>query len=283
MGWNPIRRVMWEPIVAKLSFFATAFILVAQTGWSSALAQGQVPPSPPPQAVAAGYNQPVLNENFTNFALRPDGVSYSGDNGVVWGNGLVFYPPGPKSSIQWSGPNQLTLSAGGAVNTHLRLWGSGAGSTVFKYGYFEASIRLTGGNLPPQNWGSFWLFSAQHQEKVSNPDEWSEIDIFESGFFPAYSAVVHDHHYNGSSYYEDPAQNPNYSSWQKFADGADLTQWHTYGALWAPGKVSYYFDNVLMHTSTTNKINDSQPCSIILSAHASPTSQAQFRWVHVFH
>jgi len=243
--------------------------------------------SAPPQAVAAGFSRLIFDEDFSTFQVRPDGLSYNGKSGV-WTNGLGFFSPSPPRLITWDGPGLLTLSsehgAAGVINTHLRNWprGSSAGSTVFHFGYFEASMRLVGDHPAPDNWASIWLFSAEHQEKAANPDEWSEIDIFESGFHPAYSAAVHDWHFNGKVF-ENPEQSPPYHAWARIPRSVDLTQWHTFGALWRPGEVRYYLDNVFVHAAPTQAINDSQPCSLILSVRGNGSSKAQFRWAHVFH
>jgi hypothetical protein len=270
----------------RLSIFL-GLIIVDLLFWRNAAVCQEAQVIAPPQATSAGRGRLIFNENFANFHIRPDGVTYTGDNGVVWANNIGFYNPSPANLIAWNEPGVLTLSSGqgsaGVLNTHLRNWprGNERGSTLFHFGYFEASMRLAGAHPPPDNWASFWLFSAEHQEVAKNPAEWSEIDIFESGFYPAYSAVVHDWHFNGQAY-ESPQQVPGYSGWHRLSQDIDLTQWHTYGALWEPGKISYYLDDKLVQTSVTNKINDMQPCSIILSVNGNNKSQAQFRWVHVF-
>lgn len=241
---------------------------------------------PPPQASAAGFRHLIFDEDFSTFRMRPDGLSYVGKSGV-WTNGLGFFSPAPRQLITWDGPGLLTLSsqqgAGGIINTHLRNWpnGTSAGSTLFHYGYFEVSMRLVGNQTAPSNWGSIWLFSAAHQEIAKNPDEWSEIDMFESGFSPAYSAVVHDWHFNGGVF-ESPGQSPAYYNWARTLSSVNLTQWHRYGALWQPGKVTYFLDGVFVQASQTQPINDSQPCSLLLSVNGNGASKAQFRWVHVF-
>ena len=47
----------------------------------------------PTQASNVGYTRLVFNEKFSNFQLMRDGAHYTGDSGVVWGNGLGFYKP----------------------------------------------------------------------------------------------------------------------------------------------------------------------------------------------
>ena len=277
VGYRPNARSIGQPIRMAAIYAGLSFTL------TPACAEDIIPP---PQAIAAGFSHLIFDEDFSTFQARPDGLSYVGKSGV-WTNGLGFFSPAPSQLITWNGPGLLTLSsqqgAGGIINTHLRNWphGSSAGSTLFRYGYFEVSMRLVGDQAAPNNWVSIWLFSAAHQEIAQNPDEWSEIDMFESGFYPAYSATVHDWHYNGAVF-ESPGQSPSYSAWAHIPSNIDFTQWHKYGALWEPGKVSYFFDDVFVQASATQPINDSQPCSLLLSVHGNGASKAQFRSVHVF-
>jgi hypothetical protein len=190
--------------------------------------------------------------------------------------------------IKWNGPGLVTLtstgSAAGALNTHARSYG-GADlpmTTSFRFGYFEASARMIDSSAG-QTWFSFWLFSSRHQQEFSDPEEWSEIDIFESGFYPGYAAALHDWHYTRGKFSERPLQKPSPSAWNHtILPKADLTQWHTYGALWVAGRVDYYFDNVLVQSSVSNPINDTDPCSLILSVNGDGRSAAQFRWVRVY-
>jgi Ca2+-binding RTX toxin-like protein len=94
------------------------------------------------------------------------------------------------------------------------------------YGYFEARIFLPGSNGDISNWPAFWL----------DGQNWpvdGELDIMEglSG-----QAGWHFH---------SPSGGPGASS------SADFTGWHTYGALWEPGSVTYYYDGVEMGKITS--------------------------------
>jgi hypothetical protein len=291
-GGNWIYKGVWSDAQISSIVIAGAFgsSATAQPARISGYAPPPLPAPPaPPQAVAAGFATPMANESFSNFRLLADGLTYAGDNGLTWSNGMGFSPAAPSALITWNGPGLVTLtstaSTAGLLNTHARSYG-GVNSpltTSFRFGYFEVSARII--NSPAgQNWFSFWLFSSHHQQIFVDPDEWSEIDIVETGFYPGYTAVLHDWHFNGGKFSEHPGQNPRPSAWNRTVlPNADLTQWHTYGALWVAGRVDYYFDNVLVQSSVSNPINDTDPCSLILSVNGDGLSAAQFRWVHVYH
>ena len=94
------------------------------------------------------------------------------------------------------------------------------------YGYFEARVYLPGVDGQIANWPGFWTNGQNHPED-------GEIDIVEGldG-----DASWHYHYPDGA-----PGEH---------AEG-DYTGWHTYGALWEPGKISFYYDNEFVGEITT--------------------------------
>jgi beta-glucanase (GH16 family) len=94
----------------------------------------------------------------------------------------------------------------------------------FTYGYYEVRMNLPGANGKPENWPSFW----------SNGQSWpkdGEIDVMEVlGGEPRW-------HYH----YEDST-----GKHRSVGSGYDLispkTGWHTFGVLWEPGKLTFYYD-----------------------------------------
>lgn len=97
---------------------------------------------------------------------------------------------------------------------------------AFKYGYIEASMKLTKGNL----WPAFWLIGTGTQDQ--------EIDIMEYIGEPGkWHATLH----NG------PQQGKTINS------GLDLTAgFHRYGIHWQANRIDWYFDGAKVFTVTAN-------------------------------
>ena len=58
------------------------------------------------------------------------------------------------------------------------------------------------------------------------------------------------------------------------ASGVDFSTWHTYGALWVPGKVTWYLDNRPVLSAATYPIFDQQNFFLMLS------SQEGVNWIY---
>jgi len=131
------------------------------------------------------------------------------------------------------------------------------------YGYFEARIYLDGSGGNIYNWPAFWL------DGQNWPND-GECDIVEglSG-----QASWHFHSASGA---------PGGTA------SGDYTGWHTYGALWEPGSVTYYYDGVEVGNITSGIT--SSPMFMILNDGVSsriggPThvpSDMMVDWVHVY-
>lgn len=100
----------------------------------------------------------------------------------------------------------------------------------FTYGTAEARIKLTEGS---GLWPAWWMLGTN--------GEWpacGEIDIMEYvGEKDWVSAAVHGPGYSG----ETPFVNRQY-----FAEGKDVTAWHTYAVDWTPDSLLFKYDGVLM-------------------------------------
>jgi beta-glucanase (GH16 family) len=109
------------------------------------------------------------------------------------------------------------------------------------YAYFEARSKTSWATAA---WPSFWTVA-----RFGWPPE---LDIYENWGGPNVSMTSQNWHFRNSSGAEEgdqngywlPTSHPNYwnSGW-----GAD---YHTYAALWEEGKITWYVDGVLVHTST---------------------------------
>jgi beta-glucanase (GH16 family) len=94
----------------------------------------------------------------------------------------------------------------------------------FTYGYIEARINLPGANGRPENWAAFW----------ANGRDWprtGEIDVMETlGGEPRW----HFHYADSSGAHR--------SAGSAFDLISPKTGWHTFGALWEPGRITFYYD-----------------------------------------
>lgn len=209
---------------------------------------GATAPTPPAQA--AGYTL-VLYDNFSNLNLAPDAIT----NAYPWYRGIWYEPlPSPFSVSDNASVLQLTWTNGQATwdTTISSCSQSGMHCRAFKYGYFEASLKW---DPYVGAWPAFWMIPVQN---IWRAPESGELDIMEGHYDaklgPQYYGTIHDwQNINGVA--TDVANNggQNLSAVPK---GTDFSQWHTYGLLWVPGKVTWYFDNVPMHSYPTMPIFD---------------------------
>ncbi len=103
-------------------------------------------------------------------------------------------------------------------------------------------------------WPAFWMIPV---EGIWGAPETGELDVFEGqGSTPqTFYGTIHDWVVvNGTPI---QAANNNGSNSYKLS-GVDFTQWHTYGVLWVPGKVTWYFDNTPILSAATYPIFDQQ-------------------------
>jgi Ca2+-binding RTX toxin-like protein len=201
-------------------------------------------------------------------------------NTSVWGTNWLGVPgtitkPVASSEIGAYDPAQVSESGGvlhlkaiaspvtvNGVNYNYR---SGLVNTydTFRqtYGYFEARINLEGSGGKISDWPAFWLAG-------NNWPTDGELDVMEGlGGDAAY-------------HFHSPAGGPG-----KTVPG-DYTGWHVFGALWEPGKVSYYYDNVLVGTITSGITSAPQylimNLGVAQDAQLKVPAEMQVDWVHAY-
>jgi beta-glucanase (GH16 family) len=243
--------------------------------------------APPPQA--AGYSL-VFANTFTPFSLSPNDV----------GN-YIWYNPGQPPNL----PNVPAPAANISVsNSYLTLnWTKGQKAPytsistsasnasyyrAWRYGYFEVSMAW---DPVAGSWPAIWMRPVQY---ILNPNsEAGEIDIFEGqGPSTTFYGTIHDWAPNNEGI---DIQNNEKDNSALLPAGTNVTQFHTYGLLWVPGEVTWYFDNKKVLSATTYPIYDQQNYYLILSSQegvnwtygntkgVSATSiPMHVQWVHVF-
>ncbi|MDD5674705.1 MAG: family 16 glycosylhydrolase, partial [Chitinivibrionales bacterium] len=121
---------------------------------------------------------------------------------------------------------------------------------AFTYGYFEARFRFDPSLAPKASYYPGWgIFSVRHA-RVNNMDKWVGIDFFEAGtggkhtYDSAFYGTVNEWIDSAQKHY----QNSNIR--QPLPKNTDLNAFHTYGCLWMPGKITWYFDGKALMTQT---------------------------------
>ena len=239
---------------------------------------------PPPQA--AGYCL-KLSTDFDPLNLSPNSLgSYTWFNPGMW-----WESPAPYKNIfvlnsalnlVWTNGQSTwdtSISTAAQDGSHFQGW---------HYGYFEFRMRW---DTVIGAWPAIWMIPIQ---SITNPGvEQGELDIFEGqGNTPnTYYGTIHDWK-NG----QDIANNNCCNAYQ-LPSTVDLSQYHTYGVLWVPGRITWYLDNQPLSSFETFPIFDdqSQQYYLILGsqegvdwtygnlAGVTATSIAmQVEWVHVW-
>jgi virginiamycin B lyase len=239
--------------------------------------------TPPPQA--AGYTL-VFSDDFSTLDLSANGYGNH-----LWYPGLYYQPQKPNAGSIFAGSTSgLTLHwdrNSGNDNTSLEGCANNASyCTTFRYGYVEACMKW---DITAGAWPAFWMITKQ---SVLGAQHVGEIDIFEGqGNDP-------NHFYGTVNEWTDATlTSSNSPSANRFAlpPNTDFGQWHTYGVLWVPGRITWYFDNVAVGSAITPAIFDEQDFFLILGSQEGNNWQAgnltgvsaqtidlNVAWVHVF-
>ncbi|WP_288413878.1 glycoside hydrolase family 16 protein [uncultured Novosphingobium sp.] len=233
---------------------------------------------PPQQAIDAGYKNLVFSDDFNTLDMSPDGGGTH-----RWYNGL--WQRGPVNPARFSvqdgvvrlttdvDPRAIIMTT--AITTMPRKQPGTA--TTFRYGYFEARMRYNPG---PFAWPAFWLLSADRPaiNDKAGRGHWCEIDIFEGGRPTHYQGTVHD--------WRDFKSISNANQHFLLPPTADLRQWNTYGALWTPSKITWFFNGIALGSAPTPRICQQQQLFLILGAQKrkfGPQPESlDVDWVHAY-
>lgn len=223
-------------------------VVVLSAGFSGCEPGFAQAPTPPPQAIAAGFKNLVFNDEFSVDSFTSAATTR------LWWESFHFFPPpvGVIEMLPGGGGVRLT-TPGKSPHTHLvnhpvndAPYGDG-----YLFGYFEARMRfLPGANADVANsWGAFWLFSKPAIEnKVSDANgnrSWCEIDVAEMYRHGQLNTTIHSWYQPNGGTPQDTF-NPVHLN---VVNGDPIDgNWHTFGLLWQPGVVTWYMDNVQVAT-----------------------------------
>lgn len=210
------------------------------------------PPSPTPPPQASGYTL-MFADSFNSLNLSPNGTGK-----FNWYNpGMFWESPAPYSNISAANSvlNLLWKRGQGTSDTSLATTAKdGSSYRAWRYGYFEVRMRwdtVTGA------WPAIWLIPVKGI--TCGHCEQGELDIFEGqGATPnIFTGTIHD--WNSPTGNHSAGKNYNLGS-------VDLSQYHTYGVLWVPGQVTWYFDNQALYSFPTYPIYDQQLYYLIIGS-----------------
>ena len=165
------------------------------------------------------FNGPSLpSDQWSTGAWAQQGITYPNNNLEQ-----ACYDP---NQVSLDGSSLvLTAAAGGEACDGARMpYRTGSVTTYgkfsFTYGYFEARVWLPGSNTV-NDWPAFWAVGAPYTDALG------EIDVVE-GINGQACATFHQTNGNGDSHC---VPGNNY-----------LGGWHTFGADWEPGSITFYYD-----------------------------------------
>jgi hypothetical protein len=213
-------------------------------------------PTPPPQAVAAGFT----SLNFDQEPGQTWDIGY-GTDGHQWNAGQWWQAVPPASDFtNVSGDETLTDAQYATTGINLcTQYHDYSGGIYFQGGYFEAMMNCT-------DWSAFWLYCAAgpwHTTVAGQPLTYNnEIDIIETDPGAAYANIVTTTiHENTGGFGVPDAFNPNNNN--AISNGPVCGAWHIYGVLWTQTQVTWYVDNVEVCTYPTFT-STWQPVTLIL-------------------
>ena len=281
-----------------------AFMIVGSASAQEAKINATWQITPPPQILVNGTlkGQLVFYDDFSNFVInKPNrGGTWYSKLWTDWVDGLAV---GTVTAVPGGPGIRLTSNSGGLLDVVSHPIDALMGPiTNFKYGYYEASIRLstTTGNIA-NSYVAFWLQSRQHIEQQSYStmqgglgviEQWCEIDVVEGG--QGHNKTVNTVHsfFNPWPATLATAANVQNSNNVNSVPNDPLDgNCHTYGVLWIANSISWYMDNVLIAAANTGNGTNSYPiCNsndmeiilgIMSSTHADQQI-ADYQWVRVW-
>lgn len=216
--------------------------------------------TPPPQA--SGYRL-AFQDNFRALDLSKD---QSGNH--TWYPNVFFEhnrPPLENIEASDSGLSLTWRSTQGSSDTSIETSSpTGKYSHAWKYGYFEVRMKW---QAVPGAWPALWMIpveSAQGVDFYNGQHDSGEVDIFEGqGDHPStfYGTI---HHWIGGKQVESSGDGPPRNAFG-LSYRNDFSQYHTYGLLWEPGKMTWFYDDKPLHSEKTYPVFDRRRYMLILA------------------
>lgn len=245
--------------------------------------QGQSPP-----AQASGYLL-RFSDNFSPLTLCTTNVSgcnwyYPG----LFNFGAIGTVTNPTNAVNLNWQSSQTFTTD--ISTYAM---NGAFGQTWTYGYFEASMLF---DPDTGNWPAIFLEMANYNK--NSVQTGPEIDLFEwQSNTPTLGYSTLHTWLNGT----DLGNNSGSNTWS--LAGATLSSYNTYGVLWTPTSLQFYFNNALVKTVNTTvspynnyfagqysvflALQEASGCNFVLyqftpcSGFHTPLNM-QVQWVHVF-
>jgi beta-glucanase (GH16 family) len=272
---------------------ASPIVTITATGFVDSSQSGSAEVTiVPPQA--AGYNL-AWEDTFSTLSLCTTNVP-----GCNWYSpGIWSYPTGGVITdpggvnLNWvstQGSNYTNMTTASMNGAYFRAW---------TFGYIEISMAF---NPATGNWPALWMLPIEwnHSAGANYSDSmpYGELDLFE--WFSDHPSLGYStvHVWENNA---DIANNSGTNTWQ-LPGGTALSNSNTYGVLWTPTTISWYFNNQLVETFSTtgahfNEVFAGQQSYILIlseqagcngvygvcsgNTQSSPLSM-QVQWVHVY-
>jgi beta-glucanase (GH16 family) len=225
----------------------------------------------PPQA--AGYSL-VWEDTFSTMSVCTTNVS--GCNwyapGAPWAytsDAVITDPSGTSVNLDWVSTQKTSFTNITTASTN------GASYHAWTYGYFEVRMAF---NRATGNWPAIWMFPVSKigASSTTNGVNYGEIDMFEwqSNTPVTFYGSVHVWKNNVS------IVNSNDPNGFLAPKQTNFDNYNTYGLLWTPTAISWYFNNAFIGTVSTTiapyntVFGGSQSYFLILS------EQAGCNWIY---
>lgn len=187
-------------------------------------------------------------DEFEGDSLNLSNWTYEiGTGSWGWGNNEAQYYTDSTKNV-WVKDGYLNITAikeykNGSQYTSGRI--KTAGKVDFKYGKFEASIKLPAGR---GTWPAFWMLPTN--SKLGGWPNSGEIDIMESvGYNPnVIHSTVHNQLYNGGAGTQKGGSKTLNGVYEEF---------HKYSVEWLPDRMIFYVDDVKLFEYCPSKLSAS--------------------------